>query len=368
MKFNCSCTNIRKEIELAMAFTSQKNSLSMTSNVLLENQNDMLTVKAQDGKVSFVSTIPVTTIVPGATTVFCDKFGEVLKNLPDEDMEFTEEDSKLTIRPVGGKRNINTSLRTMDASKFPEILTCSVDSYFQLPQKSFLDMADKTSFAVSDETTRFFLTGVHIEKKDDRVVMVATDGRRLAYVENKFEQEIPDFPSVIIPVRFLQLLEKISTGEGLFSLAVTAENIYAKVGERSISSSLISGNYPNYERVIPQNLSYECRLNVDEMVKSTALTSIFTESKSKKIFVDINVDGVMISGENNDYGDSKQIIACEYNGPAMKISFNSGLLLPAVKKIDSEFMKIKLSTQSGAMIFAPEPEKNYFYVLMPMQA
>ena len=229
-------------------------------------------------------------------------------------------------------------------------------------------MADKTSFAVSDETTRFFLTGVHIEKKDDKVVMVATDGRRLAYVENTFEQEIPDFPAVIVPVRFLQLLEKISTGEGLFSLAVTTENIYARVGERSISSSLISGNYPNYERVIPQNLSYECRLSVDEMVKSTALTSIFTESKSKKIFVDINVDGVMISGENNDYGDSKQIIPCEYDGPAMKISFNSGLLLPAVKKIDSEFMKIKLTTQSGAMIFAPEPEKNYFYVLMPMQA
>ncbi len=368
MKFICSCETIRKEIELASAFTSQKNSLSMTSNVLLENHGDRLTIKAQDGKMTFISAISVSTVVPGSTTVFCEKFSEVLRNLPDEDMEFTEEEGKLTIHPVSSSKNINTTLRTMDASKFPEISSCEDSLFFTLPQKDFNEMSDRTAFCVADEVTRFFLTGVHIEKKEEnRIVMVATDGRRLAYTENTFEQEIPDFPQVIIPVRFLQLVDKCSSGEGVFSLAITSDMIYARIQERIISSTLIAGNYPNYERVIPQKLDYECRLTVDDMVRSTSLTSIFTESKSRKIFVDINIDGVMISGENNDYGDSKQIIPCEYNGPAMKISFNSNLLLPAVKKIDTEYMKIKLTTQNGAMIFSPDPEKNYFYVLMPMQ-
>ncbi len=366
MKFISSCETIRKEIELAVSFTSIKNSLSVTSNVLLENQNDTLTIKAQDGKVSFISTIPVTTVVPGSTTVFCSNLNDVLKNLPDEDMEFSEEEEKLNIRPVSSNK-INTKLKTMDASKFPEIKECVDEDYFSLPQKAFNDMAEKTSFAVAEETTRYFLTGVRIEKKDEKVVMVATDGRRLAYCENIFEQEVPDFLPAILPVKFLQLLERISTNEGLFSLAITADTVYAKVGDRTISSTLINGNYPNYERVIPSNLEYECKLSVEEMVKSITLTSIFTESKSKKIFVDINVEGVMISGENNEVGDSKQIIQCEYNGPSMKISFNSGLLLPAIKKIDTEFLKIRLQTQNGAMIFSPEPEKNYFYVLMPMQ-
>ncbi len=366
MKFICSCASIRKEIELAALFTSQKNSLSMTSNVLLENHNDKLTVKAQDGKVSFISSIPVSTVIPGSTTVFCNNLNDVLKNLPDEDMEFSEEDEKLNIRPVSSNK-INTKLKTMDASKFPEFKYCEEESFFSLPQKAFNEMADKTSFAVSEETTRFFLTGVYTEKKDDKIVMVATDGRRLAYVENRFEQDIPDFGHAIIPVRFLQVLERICTNEGLFSLAVTEDMIYAKVQDRTISSTLITGNYPNYERVIPSNLEYECKLSVADMIKSTSLTSIFTESKSKKIFVDISPEGMMISSENNDVGDSKQIIQCEYNGPIAKISFNSTLLIPTIKKIDTEFMKIKIHTQNGAMIFAPEPEKNYFYVLMPMQ-
>ena len=366
MKFICSCAAIRKEIELAVLFTSVKNSLSVTSNVLLENQNDRLTIKAQDGKVSFISSIPVSTVIPGSTTVFCSNLNEVLRNLPDEDMELSEEDDKLTIRPVSSNK-INTKLKTMDSSKFPEIYTCSEESFFSIPQKAFIDMADKTSFAVAEDTTRFFLTGVYIEKKDDKIVMVATDGRRLAYCENTFEQKIPSFQPSILSVRFLQLLEKISTGEGLFSIAFENEMVYAKVQDRTISCALIGGKYPNYERVIPTNLEYECKISADEMIKSTSLTSIFTEIKSKKIFVDINQEGVMISSENNEVGDSKQIIQCEYNGPSMKTSFNSSLLLPTIKKMNSEYIKIKLQTQNGAMIFSPEPEKNYFYVLMPMQ-
>lgn len=366
MKFICSCESIRKEIELAVSFTSVKNSLSVTSNVLLENQNDMLTIKAQDGKLSFVSTIPVSTIIPGATTVFCSNLNEVLKNLPDEDMEFSEEEDKLNIRPVSSNK-INTKLKTLDASKFPEINNVDESLYFSIPQKAFSDMADKTSFAVAEETTRFFLTGVFFEKKDEKVVMVATDGRRMAYIENTFEQEIPDFPPSIIPVKFLSLLEKISSGEGLLSLAMTNDTIYAKVNDRTISSTLIAGPYPNYERVIPSSLEYECRISSSDMASSISLTSIFTEIKSKKIFVDINVEGVMISSENNEVGDSKRLIPCEYNGPSMKLSFNSGLLLPTIKKINTEYLKIKLQTQNGAMIFSPEPESNYFYVLMPMQ-
>ncbi len=367
MKFICPCSTIKEEIEYACNFSSQKNSLSISSNVLLENHGDTLTIKATDSKISFTSSIPITTIVPGSTTVFCDKLLAVLKNMPDEDLEFNEDNNKLTIKPSNSKININTNLKTMDASKYPDIISCDSSLFFSLPQKEFLDMADKTAFAVSEETSRFFLTGVNFEKKDDKVIMVATDGRRLAYIENTFEQELPDFSSAILPVKFLQLLKLISSGEGLFSLAITQSHVFATVQNRTISSTLIAGPYPNYSRVIPTNLEYECKIGVDDMEKAISLTSIFTESKSRKIFVDLNVEGIMISGENNDFGDSKQIISCEYNGPSFKVSFNSSLLLPTIKKIDGEFLKIKLSTFNGPMIFSPEPEKNYFFVLMPMQ-
>ena len=193
MKFNCQCQKIRQEIEYARNFSTQKNSLSISSNVLLENSGDTLVITTTDGKMTFVSTIEVSTIIPGSTTVFCDKLMEVLKNMPEGELEFSDDDGRLTIRPTGDDSNININLKTMDASKYPEIKNCPDDLFFSLTQKEFIEMIDKTAFAVSEDTTRFFLTGVYMEKKEDRIAMVATDGRRLAFISKAFEQEIPSF-------------------------------------------------------------------------------------------------------------------------------------------------------------------------------
>ena len=367
MKFICKCQTLRQEIEYAMSFSTQKNSLSITSNLYLENNGDSLTIKAKERKMSFVSIIDVNTIVPGATTVFCEKLVAVMKNMPDGEIEISEDKGKITIRPTEAGSNININLKTMDASKYPEIQNCNESLYFSLPQKDYSEMIDKTSFAVSEDNTRYFLTGVYMEKKDEKLVLVATDGRRLAYIARSFEQEIPSFTPIIIPVKFLQAFKTISSSEGLFSIAIDGDTIFAKIGNRTISSSLIGGNYPNYERVIPKNLSYTCKMKVQDLEKAINLNSVFIESKSKRIFVDFNTEGVMVSGEDNDFGDSKQIIPCEYDGPAAKISFNCSLLLPTVKKIESEFLKISYNTPTAAMIFSPEPEKDYLFVLMPMQ-
>lgn len=367
MKFICSCESIRQEIEYATNFSAQKNALAIQSNVLLENSNDMLIIKTTDGKVGFTSRIGIQTVVPGKTTVFCDKLLAVLKTMPDGELEFTEENKKLTIRPVGNALNINVNLKTIDASNFPELLSVDESLYFTLTQKDFSDMVDKTSFAVADDQNRKCLTGVYLEKKDDKLNMVATDGRRLAFVNRSFEQNIPDFMPAIIPVKFLQLLKSVSANEGIFSLAITPTNVFAQISNRVIYSSLIVDNYPNYERVIPKELKYTCKMKVEDMEKAISLISILVESKSKRIFVDLNTDGVMLSGENNEFGDSKQIIGCEYSGPEAKISFNFNLLLTPIKKIDSEFFKISYNTSTTAMIISPEPEKDYLYVLMPMQ-
>ena len=368
MKFICQCQTLRQEIEYAMGFSTQKNSLSITSNVYLENSGDLLTIKATDLKMSFVSTIDVKTVVPGSTSVFCEKLVAVMKNLPEGDIEISEEGGKLTIRPIESDNNININLKTMDASKYPEIQGCSENLYFSLPQKDYIEMVDKTSFAVSEDNTRYFLTGVYMEKKDEKLTLVATDGRRLAFISRSFEQEIPSFSPVIIPVKFLQALKSISSGEGVFSLAMDGDSIFSKIGNRTISSTLISGNYPNYERVIPKNLSYTCKMRVSDLEEAISLNSVLIESKSKRIFVDLNTEGVMISGEDTDFGDSKQLIPCEYDGPTAKISFNCSLLLPTVKKIESEFLKISYNTPTAAMVFTPEPEKDYIFVLMPMQS
>ena len=215
MKFVCQSSNLLHEIELANNFSSSKNSLSIASNVLLETANDKLTIKATDQRLGFTTSINAMTVIPGSTTVFCEKLTQLLKNIPDTEIEIDDSEGSLIIRPADGSDSFQASIKTIEASKYPQLQELEDSFYFSIAQRDFFDMIDKTSFAVSSEDdTRHFLTGVYMEKKGDDLVLVATDGKRMAYVCRHFEQEIPDFPSAIIPVRFLNLVKTMGTGEG----------------------------------------------------------------------------------------------------------------------------------------------------------
>lgn len=368
MKFTCPGNVLKQEIEYANSFSSSKNSLSIASNVLLEASNDMLTIKASDQNFGFTSSIPVSVIIPGATTVFCEKFLALLKNIPDVDIEITEDNGLLNIAPVEkNSYEFNINIKTIDASKFPELESVDDELFFSLAQRDFFDMIDKTSFAVAEKDSRFFLTGVYMEKKDDKLVMVATDGKKLACVRRSFEQEIPDFTPSIISVKFLNLMKMVGTGDGVLSIAIDNGRMFAKIGERLIYSSLITGNYPNYEKVIPKNLENKLVMKTEDLDKAITLISVLAENNSNKIFISLTHNKIELSGENNEYGDSKQELPCEYDGPDNVISFSFAVIQAPIRRMDSEYFSILYTSPMNALIFQPEPEKDYIFVLMPMQ-
>ncbi len=367
MKFLCQSNVLRSEIEIANSFSSSKNSLSIFSNVLLEATNDALTIKATDQNMGFSSIIPVSVLVPGSTTVYCDKLSQLLKNIPDTEIEVSEENGNMVIKPSDNSSGFIINIKTIDSSKFPEMVDINESLYFSLTQRDYFDMIDKTSFAVAENDSRHFLTGVYMEKKDDDLVLVATDGKRMGYVCRHFEQSIPDFPPAIIPPKFLSLMKSMGSGEGLFSIGVNEGYIFSEIGNRTIYSTLIQGPYPAYEKVIPKNLENYCVIRKEDMEKAISLISILVESKSKRIFVDLTDNKVILSSENTEFGEGEQSVPASYSGADVRMSFNSQLLVAPIKKIDSEYIKILFSKPSSAMIFTSEPEKDYLFVLMPMQ-
>jgi len=366
MKFTCQRDTILKEVDYANNFTSQRNSLTISSNILLENFNNTLTIKSTDNKLGFTTSFPVATEIPGSTTVTCDKFLAILKNLPATDIEFEDDNDKMAISPVGEGKKIKFNLKTLPADRFPELLTVEDSEYFSLSQRDFFDMISKTSFAVGTDESKYFLTGIYLEKKNDQLVMVATDGKRLSCIRKSFEQQIPDIQSCIIPVKFLNILSIIGAGEGLLSLAITPSSIFASVNGHFIYSSLIIGQYPAYERVIPQSFTYSCNAKVEEMLAAINRVSLFVDASSKKIFLDLNQDGIMVSGENAELGDAKEIVQCEYSGPEAKISFNINFFKTPLTKIDSDNFKLCYNTVTSAMAIFPDPEKDYIFIIMPM--
>jgi len=367
MKFTVQRDTILKEVEHANNFTSQRNSLSMSSNILLENFNGRLTIKSTDNKLGFSTSFPVETEEPGATTVTCDRLLAILKSLPSTDINFVEEEDKLNISPVGQKK-VKINLKTLPAENFPALLSAPDEAYFSLSQRDFFDMIEKTTFSVGVDESKFFMTGVYLEKKAGQLVMVATDGKRLSCIRKTFEQDIPDFQSAIINTKFLNLLTVIGEGEGLLSLAITPTHIFANINGHLVYSSLIKGQYPAYERVIPTAFNYECKAKRDDMVEALQRVSLLVEAASKKIYLDLDEGGILVSGDNTELGDAKEIVQCDYSGPEAKISFNYNFLITPLKKIESNFFKICYNTTSSAIAVYPEPERDYVFIIMPMHS
>ena len=137
MKFTCLCSVLKQEIEYASNFAGKKNSLSISSNVFLSTANDELIIKAMDQNLGFSSSIEVNTIVSGATTVFCEKLNDILKNMPDVEIEVSDSEGALTIKPVDddNKSKIEVSIKTIEADKFPELDSADENSFFTISQR-----------------------------------------------------------------------------------------------------------------------------------------------------------------------------------------------------------------------------------------
>lgn len=365
MKFVCNKESILTEITYSMDFTSQRNSLSITSNVYLETFSDRLVIRATDQKIGFSTEIPVQTLQEGNTTVFCDKMLNILRSLPEGDIQFTLEDGMFEIKPVS--QSIDFKLRTINSDEFPALEEPGDVPYFKVPQKSFIDMGNQTIFAISEDETRFFLCGLYLERNSSGMNMVGTDGRRLSIVERTFDDEIPMFSPIIIPPKFFQELKKLCNDEGVLDFCITENLLFAKVGNRSFYTTLIKGQYPNYRRVIPDSQSYICTMRIQDMLDALKRVSLLVENKAKRIFLDISTSGVLLTSDESEAGEAKEIIPCQYEGPDSKVSLNYTYLLNPLKVMEGEYFSINFTEPTRAMTVKPDSNRDYYHIIMPMQ-
>jgi DNA polymerase-3 subunit beta len=368
MKFYCKQQDILTEIVFSMDFTQQRSSLSILSNIYLEAKNNTLLIKATDNATGFTTQIPAQTEEEGSTTVYGEKFLEILRLLPsDADILFETQDRQLTITPQGENIKFKSTLRVIDGAEFPMMENPGDVPFFTLGQKPFIGMADQTLFSVSTDETRHYLCGLYLEKTAVGLNLIATDGRRLSIVERKFSEQIPEFKPIIIPTKFFTELKKLSTGEGTFDLCIKENVIFAKIGNRFFYSTLIKGQYPDYRRVVPQNQTSHCLISVKEMVDAIKRVSVAIESKVCKLYLQISKDELTLYSEENELGAASEKIPCEYEGETCTISLNYQYILAPLKVMEGEKFTLNFTTPSRAITLCPEGEHDYFHLVMPMQ-
>jgi DNA polymerase-3 subunit beta len=365
MKFTCEKNAFAREISFAQEIIASKNALSIMSNVLLEAAEGSLSVKATDIKVSFETTIPVDTAEPGAVTVFCDKLSGILSSIPEGDIAVEQDDLKVIVKPTFKK--VRFQLKTISSEKFPELPSAPDESFFSIPAKDFKAMIAQTIFAVSDDETRYFMNGVYLERNEKGLVLVATDGRRLSFVQKEFDARIPEFKSVIVPPKVLALVAKRAPDEGPIQIAVTEKSIFFRFGAYRISSVLIEGQFPNYQKVIPEAQKNTIAIKRADLLDALKRVSIFVEQKSRRTFFGLAAGSLVLSSEESEIGTAREELPCRYEGPEATIALNYRYVEDPLKVIDTEEISVEFTEPNRAITISPVPRADYFHIVMPMQ-
>ncbi|MDR3174598.1 MAG: DNA polymerase III subunit beta [Treponema sp.] len=364
MKFTCERSFLLKEISIAQEIISSKNVISIYSNIYLEAKDETLLIKATDTKVNFETKVPITVEEAGSITVFGEKFLGILNSSPDGELVFEQKESKIFIKSTVKKAN--WQLKSIASEKFPEF-TVSTAKFFDLPIKDFKDMVNQTIFAVSDDETRYFMNGVFFEKTEDKVIMVATDGRRLAYISKPASSSIEDFSGIIIPPKILNVLTKRAGDEGSVSISVTDKTIFMKFGSYNLSSVLLEGQFPNYRRVIPENLQNSFSVGRQETLDALRRVSLLVEQKSRRIYLGLSPGSMAVYSEDSELGTAREEIPCKYDGPEVSIALNYHYIEEPFKAMGEEEISIKFGDPTKAITVQPVPERDLFHIIMPMQ-
>ncbi len=373
MKFTFDRDSMIKEISIAQEIITNKSPVSILSNILLIAENNTLTIKATDSTVKFTTTIPVEIQEEGRTTIYCDKYMSILSSLPSGLVEFDQKDIEVIIKPIAKK--FTAKLKSQTSDKFPEIGSSENIPFFEFSSSEFKDMIKQTMFAVSDDKNRYFMTGVYFVKNADVLTMVATDGRRLSCV-NKPSYDVPDFQPAIIPTKILGCILKNAPEEGNLKIAVIDKSIFVKFANVEFSSVLIDGQFPNYQKVIPENLTMSIMVNKADLEAALKRTTIMVDKKISRIIFEISSGELKVISPESDNGAAEEIIPCRYDGQKISMSLNYNYITDPLKCINTENVVFDFNineNQDGdvasitkAVIVRGDPAKDYIHVVMPM--
>jgi len=363
MKFTCEKAIFQKEISVAQEIISSRNAISVVSNVYLEASENTLIIRATDIKIGFETKIPIEIQESGTCTVFCDKLSAILASIPDGMIEIEHKDNKMLIKPSFKKAQF--SLKTISSEQFPQLPTIDDEKYFAVSSEDFKNMIQQTVFAVSDDETRYFMNGVFFEKKDSSLIMVATDAKRLAFIRINAEM-VPEFKAIIIPPKLLSLVLKRASNEGQLFLAVSEKTIFIKFGMYTLSSVLIDGQFPNYQKVIPETQKYSVVIKRTDVLDALRRVSLFVEQKSRRAFFNLSENKLIISSEDTEIGTAREEILCAYEGPDAIIALNYKCIEDPLKVIASDEIEIMYTEKSRALTVRAVNTEDCFHILMPM--
>ncbi len=347
--------------QVVHSVVSTKNTLPILSNMLVDVRKDRLQLVATDLDIAMIHTIEMEAAQEGATTVSAKKFIDILKELPDENVIISaRKNNTITI----DCQNAHFKVGSLPREEFPKLPGYKNNDFITMRQPLLRKMLTMTSFAISRDETRYILNGVLIEIKPQKISLVATDGRRLAYIETDHDAKDRKHKKMIIPAKAINELGK-NLKDGELKIYIGENQAAFDLGNTTIITRLIEGDFPRYDQVIPKEQKEKLKINREGFLSAVRRASLLTNQDSQAIKFDVFKNKVVISKNTPDVGEAREELPGEYNGPNISIGFNPSYLMDALKNMDTEEVGIELTApdKPGAV----RTGDGFVYVVLPMQ-
>jgi len=363
MQFEITKQDFLKGLQSVQSAISQKNTLPILANLLLETDKNMIKLIATDLDIGISARVPATIREEGAITIPAKKFLDIIKELPEEDVITISLKKNNMLSIDGGKAHIK--IIGLPKDEFPQIPEFKNKETFAIPQVILKEMLSVTSFAVSKDETRYVLNGVLFIAHKDKIQIVATDGRRLAVATKILAEKTVIDEKVIIPAKTVQELGRMLADTGDVTIAFSENQVFFNLGEIQIISRLIEGDFPNFEQVIPKEKEEKVKINRENLLAATRRANLFTNPESLAVKLDIAKGKLTVSKNAPYVGEVKEELGIEYNGKSLSVGFNPAYLIDVLRSLSDQeiFFEVDDADKPGVIRKGAE----YTYVVLPMQ-
>lgn len=369
MEFTVSRADLVRELNLSQGVVEKKTTIPILSNILVEADRDRIVLTATDLELGIRVSCPARVKKAGAGTIPARRLLDYVRLLPESDVQVKTLDNHWASIVSGRSR---TRIAGMSRESFPE-LPVMPPVLAEMPIGVLGGMISKTIFSISTEESRFTLNGALMVLKKGGIVMVATDGHRLAMVEST--EELPGVTGAyraLLPRKAMMELQKLagdSDPAAVVRFSGDENHLFFELGERLLLSRKLTGNFPDYERVLPKEQPHSVTIIKDEFRGSIERVAQFSDERSRAIRVHVGPGEMKIHSSVSDTGDSEESIPVTYDGPPVEIGFNAQYLLDFFRAVGTDEVRFlfKDAHSAGELRAGGEGADQYRYVIMPMR-
>jgi DNA polymerase-3 subunit beta len=371
MKLTIERAALLKSLNHVQSVVEKRNTIPILSNVKIEGVDDQVRLNATDMDLDIVVAVPADVIRHGATTAPAHTLYEIVRKLPEGsqvELEHGGEDGQLILR--SGRSRF--ALASLPVDDYPAMSGGDLPYTFALAADELRGLIDRTRFAISSEETRYYLNGIYLHAATSNGVQVlravATDGHRLARVEVPLPEGAPGMPGIIVPRKTVAELRKLLDETAMeVTVSLSETKIRFAFDDAVMTSKLIDGTFPDYERVIPADNDKVLEVDCKSFWQAVDRVSAISTEKSRAIKLSVEKGGLTLSASSPENGSAVEELEAVYEASPMEIGFNSRYLLDILAQIEGDAARFAMADAASPTVVREVTDSSAVYVLMPMR-